>query len=59
MKQTIDPEQRMRFMKRLLIAIVVLCFLVYGLAYTYQYIWPKKPILVDSIENQPPASTNP
>jgi len=54
----VDPEQRMRAIKILLALFVAISLCVYGFAYLYQYVWPKKPILVDTIENEPGFSTN-
>jgi hypothetical protein len=58
MKKLVDPEQRMRTIKVLAIVLAAIILLVYGFAYIYQNVWPKKPILVDTIENQPGFSTN-
>jgi len=58
MKTPVNPEQRMRMLKILLIAAIIFPVLVLGWAYIYQNVWPKKPLIVDRIEDQPGYSTN-
>jgi hypothetical protein len=35
------------------ILVVAIALLVYSFAYMYQYVWPKKPLLVDT-DRKPP-----